>query len=97
MREKIDQLIELLQDREYEMTPALHKSLTALAESLVQETESLADLLQQMHDEYEILAEAKVVEYARFITGLPSAIVWNEYGMFKLALKIENQFQNELN
>jgi hypothetical protein len=97
MKETIDQLMELLQDQGYKMSPDLLQKLTGLVKNLDKETESLVDLLQQMHLDYEHLADCKVVEYASYLTQTPKPIVFQNYGAFKLQQQIENQLQNELN
>ena len=97
MKELIDQLMELLQNRGYEMSPGMLKDITTLAKNLDKETETLADLLEQMKEGYEIVAEEKIIEYASYVTMKPKDVVFQDYGAFKLAQNIENQLQHELN
>lgn len=97
MKETIDQIKELLKDRNYEMTPDINKLLTCLVEDLDRETDELANTIEDMINANEILTNHKVVEYVQFITGLPKNDIFDHYGKFKLNQAIENQLQFEMN
>lgn len=97
MKEIILQMLEILKDRSYEMTPEMNKLLTTFVEDLDREVDDLGTLIEQMQVDMNVLSDCKVVEYAQFITGLPKAIIYDEYGTFKLHQAIENQLQFEMN
>lgn len=97
MKETIQTILDLLKDRNYEMTPDINKLLTTLVEDLDIEVDSLGELVTQMQEDMEVVIEAKTVEYVQHCTGLSKAVILNDYGQFKLIQSIEDQLQHNMN
>lgn len=97
MRETIEKIQELLENRIYEMSPKIVEDLKYLINQLDEQADKLDEDIDTMIEANEVYSNQKVVEYAQYITGLPKDIIFDEYGNFKLIQSIENQLQTEMN